>query len=149
MSVVPTTATGTGTAGAPRSSSEFRPHRQPGSRRSPGWWLQCLGVAHGVVGVGLYRQPLAQIARGRIVGSVPDTGDKATAFWFMVAAPTLWLGGRLLRSAESHGDSAAQRTAGGILTVTGLTGSALMPTSGFWGVAAVGISSLRRSIRRR
>ncbi len=117
--------------------------------RSPGWWLQGLGAAHAVVGVVLYRQPLAQIARDGFVNSVPDLGDRATAFWFMTAAPTLWLGGRLLRSAESLGDLAAQRSVGGVLTVTGVVGSAVMPTSGFWGVAAVGISSLRRSTRRR
>ncbi len=130
----------------PGTSATYRRHVLP---RSPGWWLQCLGLVHAVVGVVLYRQPLAQIVRDRFVSSVPDLGDRATAFWFMVAAPTLWLGGRLLRSAESLGDLAAQRTAGGILTVTGVVGSAVMPTSGFWGVAAVGIASLRRSTRRR
>jgi uncharacterized protein DUF6463 len=130
----------------PGTSATYRRHVLP---RSPGWWLQGLGLAHAVVGVILYRQPLAQIARDGFVNSVPDLGDRATAFWFMAAAPTLWLGGRLLRSAESLGDLAAQRTAGGILTVTGVVGSAVIPTSGFWGVAAVGISSLRRSTRRR
>ena len=139
MSDAPTTATGTGPAAA----------SWPVLRRSPGWWLQGLGVAHGVVGAVLYRQPLTEIARDRIVGSVPDLGDRATAFWFMAVAPTLWLGGRLLRSAESVGDFAAQRTAGGVLAVTGVVGSAVMPISGFWAVAAVGISSLRRSTRRR
>ena len=116
--------------------------------RSPGWWLQFLGVAHGVVGVILYRQPLAQIARDDIVNSVPDLGDRATAFWFMAVAPNLWLGGRLLRSAVTLGDVAAQRTAGGVLTATGVLGSAVMPISGFWALAAVGIASLRRSARR-
>ena len=143
----PSVLTGTRRAPCrPGTSATYRPHVLP---RSPGWWLQCLGLVHAVVGVVLYRQPLAQIVRDRFVSSVPDLGDRATAFWFMVAAPTLWLGGRLLRSAESLGDLAAQRTAGGILTVTGVVGSAVMPTSGFWGVAAVGIASLRRSTRRR
>ena len=58
-------------------------------------------------------------------------------------------GGARTPFAESLGDLAAQRTAGGILTVTGVVGSAVMPTSGFWGVAAVGIAYLRRSTRRR
>ena len=118
-------------------------------RRTPGWWLQFLGMAHGAVGVVLYRQPLGEIARDGVVNSVPDFGNRATAFWFVSVAPTLWLGGRLLRSAESLGDVAAERSAGGVLTVTGLVGSAAMPVSGFWGVAAVGIASLRRSTRRR
>lgn len=121
--------------------------RKPDRGPSPGRWLQFLGMAHGVVGLIGYRRPLAQIARDRVVGSVPDLGDRATAFWFMVVAPTLWLGGRLLRSAESLGDPAAQRAAGTVLTGTGLLGAAAMPVSGFWGVAAVGIASLRRSSR--
>ena len=108
-----------------------------------------MGLAHACVGVVLYRRPLAEIARAWLVNSVPDVGDRATAFWFMAVAPTLWLGGRLLRSAETSGDLAAQRAGGTVLTATGLLGSAAMPASGFWGVVAVGISSLRRSIRRR
>ena len=118
------------------------------SGRSPGWWLQFLGAAHAAVGVVLYRQPLAEIAREGVVASVSDRGDRATAFWFMAAAPTLWLGGRLLRSAESNGDLAAQRAAGRVLAVTGAVGSAVMPVSGFWGVVAVGVASLRRSAGR-
>ncbi len=137
MGVVPTTATGP----APAAAS------WPMLRRSPGWWLQCLGMTHGVVGVVLYRQPLTEIARDRIVGSVPDLGDRATAFWFAAVAPTLWLGGRLLRSAETSGDAAAQRAAGTVLTAAGLLGSAAMPASGFWGVVAVGIAAVRRSTR--
>ena len=95
------------------------------------------------------REALVDIARSTLVNSVPDRGDEATAFWFMAASPTLWLSGRLLRSAESAGDLDAQRAAGSVLTATGVIGSAAMPRSGFWGVAAVGLSALRRSSRPR
>lgn len=118
-------------------------------RRSPGWWLQLLGVAHAGIGATLYREALVDIARSKLVSSVPDWGDKATAFWFMAASPTLWLSGRLLRSAESAGDFNAQRAAGSVLTAAGVIGSAAMPRSGFWGVAAVGLFALRRSSRPR
>lgn len=118
-------------------------------QHSPGWWLQFLGYAHAGVGAVLYRDPLADIARDKVFRSVPDHGDRATAFWFTVAAPALWLGGRLLRSAESAGDLDGQRAAGSVLTATGLVGAAAMPLSGFWGVAAVGIAALRRSLRSR
>ena len=118
-------------------------------RQSPGSWLQFLGVAHAGVGVVLYHDALADIARAKVVNSVPDRGDEATAFWFMAVAPTLWLSGRLLRSAESGGDLAGQRAAGGVLVATGLVGTAAMPLSGFLGVTAVGVAALRRSIRRR
>ncbi len=118
-------------------------------RRSPGWWLQWLGVAHAGIGATLYREALVDIARSKLISSVPDWGDKATAFWFMAASPTLWLSGRLLRSAESAGDLNAQRAAGSVLTAAGVIGSAAMPRSGFWGVAAVGLFALRRSSRPR
>ena len=104
-----------------------------------------LGVAHAGVGATLYRAALADIARSKVVSSVPDRGDRATAFWFMAASPTLWLSGRLLRSAESAGDLDAQRAAGRVLTAVGVIGSAAMPLSGLWGVAAVGLFALRRS----
>lgn len=117
--------------------------------RSPGWWLQFLGVAHVGVGAVLYREALGRIAREKVINSVPDRGDKATAFWFMAVAPMMWLSGRLLRFAETTGDLDAQRAAGAVLTATGVAGSAAMPVSAFWGVAAVGICALRRSTCRR
>jgi hypothetical protein len=117
--------------------------------RSPGWWLQLLGVAHACVGVVVYHDALTDIATAGVINSVPDRGDRATAFWFMTAAPTLWLGGRLLRSAESAGDLAGQRAAGAVLTAAGLVGTAVMPVSGFPAVAAVGSAAVRRSVVRR
>lgn len=118
-------------------------------RRSPGWWLQRLGIMHAGTGIVLYRDILADIVGDKLVRSVPDRGDRATAFWFTIAAPTLWLGGRLLRSAESADDLGAQRAAGSVLIVTGLAGTAAMPFSGFWALVGVGIGALRRSFRTR
>ena len=124
------------------------PRRSSPGRRS-GWWLQLLGVAHAGIGATLYREALVDIARSKLVSSVPDWGDKATAFWFLAASPMLRLSGRLLRSAESAGDLNAQRAAGSVLTAAGVIGAAAMPRSGFWGVAAVGLFALRRSSRPR
>lgn len=110
---------------------------------SPGRLLQIVAVAHAGVGAVLHRDALADVVRRGVLGSVPDRGDRATAFWFMAAAPALWLGGRLLRSAESSGDLDAQAAAGRVLIATGVVGSAAMPVSGFWALAAIGISALR------
>jgi hypothetical protein len=88
------------------------------------------------------------------MGNSSDFGNRASAagasllltLWPILC---LWLGGRLLRSAESTGDLDAQRAAGSVLTVVGLVGSAAIgrrPTE-FWAVSTVGISALRRSIR--
>lgn len=114
---------------------------------SPSGWLRFLGLAHAGAGLVVYRRPLADIVEDKVVDSVPDWGDRATAFWFLTSAPVLWLAGRLLQSAEATHDLAAQRAAGGVLTATGLVGAAAMPRSGFLAVAAVGIGALRSSIR--
>ncbi|WP_369134824.1 DUF6463 family protein [Modestobacter sp. I12A-02662] len=116
---------------------------------SPGRWLQVIGVAHAGVGVVLHGDPLAEIVRAKVIGSVPDRGDRATAFWFLTVAPLSWLAGRLLRSAEVAGDLAAQREAGVVLTAVGVAGAAVMPASPFWSLIAVGLASVRGSRGRR
>ena len=111
--------------------------------------MQFLGAAHAVVGGAVYGRALADIADNRLIKTVPVHGDRATAFWFMNLSPALWLGGRLLRSAETSGDLNAQRAAGSVLAITGLVGAAAIPVSGFWGVAAVGVGAFHRSRRSR
>ncbi|WP_395575179.1 hypothetical protein [Streptomyces sp. BK79] len=39
-----------------------------------------MGAGHGAVGVVLYRDVLADMARANPLGSVPDRGDRAPAF---------------------------------------------------------------------
>src|SRR5918997_7099034 len=113
--------------------------------RSPGTWLERIAVAHAAVGLTLYRAPLAEIVRDRVIGTVSDHGERATAFWYMIGAPLLWISGRLLCRAEANDDAIAQRYAGSMLVAAGATGAAAMPVSGFWAVVAVGIGALRRS----
>lgn len=99
--------------------------------------LQVVAVGHAAVGVQQYRDVLADVARdvrergpGAVVGAVGDRGDRATAFWFLLAAPALWTVGRTV----TPGD----RAAGGVLTALGVAGSVLVPTSGFPVIAALG-----------
>lgn len=116
-------------------------------RHSAGHWLQVVGVSHAAIGAVIYRDVFADMVRGNLLNSVPDRGDRAAAFWFMAAAPTLWMGGRLLRSAEEHEDIPAQRAAGVVLTAVGMTGTAAMPKSGFPALVGIGGLLLRRSLR--
>ena len=99
--------------------------------------LQVVAVGHAAIGVRQYRDVLAGAARdvrergpGAVVGAVGDRGDRATAFWFLVAAPALWTVGRSV----TPGD----RAAGGVLAALGVAGSVLMPSSGFPVIAALG-----------
>lgn len=113
--------------------------------RSPGRWLQMLGVAHVAVGAAIYREALGEIVDGNVVATIPDHGDKATAFWFLLGAPLMWTTGRLLRVAEAHDDLAAQRTVGTVVAGTALICCVANPISPFWVVAAVGAAAVRRS----
>ena len=115
---------------------------------SPGSWLQLIGVAHAGVGVVLHREPLIEIVRAKVIGTVPDRGDRATAFWLLVVTPTCWTAGRLLSSAELAGDLPAQRQAGAVLAAVGVAGVAVMPVSPFWSLIAVGIGAVRGRRRR-
>lgn len=96
------------------------------------------------MGVILYHAPLAEIVRHKVLGTVPDHGERATAFWFLTNAPVLWMSGRLLRAAEDAGDLRAQRAAGAVLIGTGLTGAAAMPMSPFAALVAIGVAAVRR-----
>lgn len=148
-----TSGTGAAAVGAPvrtgRGQSGGRPSALATRASSPGWWLQVIGLAHAGVGVVLHREPLVEIVRAKVIGTVPERGDRATAFWFLVVAPTSWIAGRLLRSAELTGDLSAQRQAGAVLTAVGVTGAAVMPISPFWSLIAVGVGAIRASRRRK
>ena len=102
----------------------------------PGRWLRVLGLGHTALGAWIYRDVLAETAhevRSRgpaaLVGAVPFRGDRATAFWFLLAGPALWTVGRTLRPGD--------RVAAGALAATGVAGSVLLP-GGFPAVAALG-----------
>ncbi|MBB6173939.1 hypothetical protein HNR23_003999 [Nocardiopsis mwathae] len=114
------------------------PRRCSPGLRSPGRWVQALAGLHLATGVILYRRQVTDIAADGVVATVPDWGDRATAFWFLAGAPLLWTSGRLLRSAEANGDARAQCVGGAALAATGAVGAAAMPVSGFWAVAALG-----------
>ncbi|GHJ19745.1 DUF6463 family protein [Streptomyces albus] len=116
-------------------------------RPSVGKLLQVVAIGHGVIGAVQYRDTLAGMVRGGLVATVPERGDRAAAFWFMTAAPALWMGGRLLRSAEEHGDLAAQRATGATLLAVGALGAAAMPKGGFPALAGLGGVLLRRAWR--
>jgi hypothetical protein len=78
---------------------------------------------------------------------VPYRGAKATAFWFFVPAPLLWILGRLLSRAEEAGDEEALRSASRLGLVSGLVAGLCMPISGFWAWVAISLRGLRDARR--
>src|SRR4051794_5743620 len=103
--------------------------RWPGDGRL----LEAIGLVHAAVGAAYYRDDLRAIGRDGVLAAVPYRGAKATAFWFLVPSPLVWISGRLLTSAERAGDLEAQRTAHRVGAASALAAVILMPVSGFWG----------------
>jgi hypothetical protein len=104
--------------------------------------LRWLGAMHAVVGAIVYRGELRAIARDGVVAAVSYRGPKATAFWFLVPSPLIWLVGRLLSDAERAGDSRALRDVSLVSAVSAAVAILCMPFSGFWGWLAISLRGL-------
>lgn len=107
--------------------------------------LQLMAVGHAAVGIGLYREELRSIAREGVLAAVPYRGSQATAFWFLMAAPTWWLTGRLVGAAEAAHDERALRLAGRVALASAVVGVVCTPVSGFWGLLLIALRSRRRA----
>lgn len=106
--------------------------------------LQGLALAHTAVGVVFYRSELRSIARDGVLAAVPNRGGKATAFWFLIPSPLVWVAGRLLGAAEESGDVSAQRSAHRVGALSALAAIVCMPVSGFWGWLIISLRGLHR-----
>lgn len=109
--------------------------------------LQLVAVGHAAVGAALYRDELREIGRDRVVGAVPYRGPKATAFWFLMSSPLLWILARLQQRAEEAGDAEALRSASRTSLATALLAALCIPASGFWAWVAISLRGLRDARR--
>jgi hypothetical protein len=114
---------------------------------SNGRLLQAVAVAHAAVGAAFYREELRQIGQDRVAGAIPYRGPKATAFWFLVPSPLLWILGRLLHRAEAAGDAEALRAASRVGLASSILTVACLPVSGFWAWVAISLRGLRDARR--
>lgn len=114
-------------------------------RFGSGRLLQGLAIVHTLVGAVFYREELRSIGRDGVVAAVPNRGDKATAFWFLVPSPLVWIIGRLIGAAEEAGDEQALRNAHRASAASAAAAIALMPVSGFWGWLLISLRGLRRA----
>lgn len=77
--------------------------------RSPGCWVQLFGAGHLGVGVVVYRREITEASRCGLVDTVDDRGSLATAWWFLVAAPTMWSVGRAMRAPRARRSDATEQ----------------------------------------
>jgi Family of unknown function (DUF6463) len=117
--------------------------RLPGNGRL----LQLVALGHAVVGSAVYREELRTIAGDGIAGGIPYRGPKATAFWFFLPSPLLWVLGGLMRRAEEAGDGQALREASRISLASAIVAVICLPVSGFWAWLAISLRGLRDARR--
>jgi len=107
--------------------------------------LRILALAHAAVGIAVYRRELRAIARDGTFASVPYRGPKATAFWFFMPSPLIWVIGGLVAKAEEANDWSAVRDAHRFSLFSALAATVLLPVSGFWGWLAISLRGLLRA----
>jgi hypothetical protein len=122
---------------------------------SPGNATMLVGCAHAAWGLAAYREPLREIVSAGVLRSVGDgifatehdRDARAAGFWFLFAAPLIGLSGYLLEAALRRDDARAVRVGGRAVLGMGIVGTAVMPTSGFPAVIALGGWLLKRARR--
>lgn len=115
--------------------------------RLPSVLLFVTAVGHVLVGLVLFREPLAAIWRDGIInsigpqflpgaeswlGSVRPPFERAAAFWFVLFGPLLWMIGQVVRRAAERSDPQLLRIIAWDLLGIGIVGVVIMPISGFW-----------------
>ena len=114
--------------------------------RTSGRLLWLIALGHALVGIALFRAPLAAMFRDGLVNSIDPRvlgdaaeayGGRSTAFWFLLFSPALFMLGQIANRAVARGDAGVLRIIGWHLLALGVVGVIIMPVSGFWTLIAV------------
>ncbi|PTL79671.1 DUF6463 family protein [Vitiosangium sp. GDMCC 1.1324] len=112
-------------------------------RITTGTLLMLTGVLHEVVGVILFRGPLAEMLRAGVFNSVgDDSGPRAAAFWFLVSGCGFVLFGWLCRWVELELARPLPAGLGWGLVMLGVACVVPMPITGAWLFFPLGIRVL-------
>ena len=113
-------------------------------------WLPRLivgtAVLHIVLGLA-FETPLRQIADAGVVDSIDGYAERESAFWYLMTGAFLFAFGELARWTARESGRVPVRVGGWLIGI-GLTGIVLMPASGFWLIAALGVLALRAARER-
>jgi len=118
--------------------------------------LTAIGIGHMLVGLILFRAPVAAILRDGVFDAVAPHVvrdgvtpycDRLAAFWFLLMGPLLLMIARIAGHAAARRDGEMLAIVGWNLLAIGAVGVVAMPTSGFWSLLALGplLVSARRS----
>jgi hypothetical protein len=101
--------------------------------RVPGTALMVTGIGHALLGLVLFRAPLAAIVHDGIANSIRHGQfERAAAFWFLIFSPACFLLGLLANHAVARRDRWLGAVVGWNLVAIGGVGALVMPVSGFW-----------------
>jgi uncharacterized membrane protein len=146
---------GAAVAGAQSLRRVTRRHRAPDGIWLP-YFFMLTAVAHALVGLAIFHDPLLAIARDGLVNGVepqllarglPAYFDRQAAFWFMLYAPILLMIGLVTGRAIEKQDVVVLRLIGWTMVFTGGAGVLALPISGFWIVLVLGGLVLRAARR--
>ncbi|AGC42558.1 hypothetical protein MYSTI_01210 [Myxococcus stipitatus DSM 14675] len=113
-------------------------------RTTTGTLLMLTGGLHQAVGLMLYREPLLEILRAGVLGTVDDMSPRASAFWFLVVGWGLMLLGGLARWAERATGRPLPSGFGWALVALGVFCVVPMPETGAWVFFPLGALALYR-----
>jgi hypothetical protein len=108
--------------------------------------LIAIAVGHAIVGVILFRAPLAAILQDGLFDAVAPHVlrdgvapyfDRLAAFWFLVMSPVLGMVARIAERAAVRRDGETLAIVGWNLLAIGTAGVIAMPASGFWTLIAI------------
>jgi hypothetical protein len=113
--------------------------------------LVWIALGHFLLGLVLFRESLAAMAREGLVNTIGAFGDfdREAAFWFLVFSAMLLLWGQLVAHASQRADARLLALVGWSMLVVGAPGALVMPISGFWIVIALAPFVLREGRRLR
>jgi Family of unknown function (DUF6463) len=104
----------------------------------PGRALMATGIGHALLGLVLFREPLAAIVREGIANTIRDGQyDREAALWFLLFSPLCFLLGQLVNHAIEHRDRRLFALVGWNLIAIGGVGALIAPVSGFWILLAI------------
>ena len=99
--------------------------------------LKVTAVGHALIGLVLFRVPLAAIVGDGVLNSVTGQLDREAAFWFLLFSPICFALGQIVERAVHQGDARLLAIVGWHLLGIGVVGAIIMPVSGFWIVIAI------------
>ena len=106
--------------------------------------LMLTGIGHTLLGLVLFREPLAAIVNEGFVSTIRyGQFDRTTAFWFLLFGPACVLLGQLVGHAFKRNDRWTLTLIGRNLLSMGVGGALVMPISGFWILIVLALPVLR------